>query len=44
MGSELWRTDMRGYVNEIQRVCLVDYEIAHIAFQVRALPKYSYSF
>jgi hypothetical protein len=34
MGSELWRRDMRGYVNEIQRVCLIDYEIAHIAFQI----------
>lgn len=34
MGSEMWRTDMRGYVNEIQRVCMQDYEIAHIAFQI----------
>jgi hypothetical protein len=41
MGSELWRTDMRGYVLEIQRVCMQDYEIAHIAFQVLQYPSFS---
>jgi len=34
LGSDIWRTDMRYWVNEIQRVCLSDYEIAHIAFSV----------
>jgi hypothetical protein len=34
MGSDKWRSDMRGYVSEIQRVCMQDYEIAHIAFMI----------
>lgn len=34
LGSEVWRSDMRGWVNQIQQICVTDYEIAHVAFNV----------